>query len=238
MKRIVQMIEGKKAELEKGRLFEWLRDETVPGRERMSFAPAMLTYLMGFKDVLDELRRPDARDELDRQINAYCGEDAEHWRWYLRDLEKLGYSLDSWGSSLSELCNEVWSPATRINRSIIFRLVERSHASKDPLLAMVLIQVFEATGVVFIAHTRGAARAMGLEQELLYFGRVHYEEEFGHSVQAKDLLHHDLGPERRAVAARSVDELFSLYGELFDCWYQHRRKYATTAPAAPERYAA
>jgi hypothetical protein len=128
--------------------------------------------------------------------------------------------------------------ATQINRTTAFRLVERARACDDPLLAMVLIQVFEATGVVFIAHTRMAAKAMGMDEELLYFGRVHYEEEFGHSVQAKDMLHHDLGPERRKLAAQLADELFGLYMDLFECWYQHRGRYQVGSVREPLRMSA
>lgn len=235
MKEVVQMIDEKKATLGRGSLFRWLRDETIAGQERLSFAPSMLCYLMGFKDVLDVLHRSAIRSELDRQINAYCREDAEHWRWYLRDLEKLGYDLSSWGTSISAFCDAAWSRATQINRRTIHRLVEGAYRCEDPLLAMVLIQIFEATGVVFIAHTRLAAKAMGMDQELLYFGRIHYEEEFGHSVQGRDLLHHDLGSERRERARQLIGELFSSYDELFECWYQHRNTYVHAPVLEPLR---
>ena len=76
---------------------------------------------------------------------------------------------------------------TLINRLTIFDLIYYSKITSDPLIKLVLIQIFEATGVVFIGHTRKAAIDMEMDNELQYFGKMHYEEEFGHSVQSKDL---------------------------------------------------
>ena len=100
--------------------------------------------------------------ELDAKINAYCHEDSEHWRWYLDDLQKLGYSLDSWGKDIPSFCNEVWSEATVVNRRTIFSLIYHSRTSADPLFALILVQIFEATGVVFIGHAPQAAIAMAM----------------------------------------------------------------------------
>jgi hypothetical protein len=202
-----------------------LSDETISGYDRLSFAPAMLYYLMGFKDVLASLAVANVRNEIDKKINAYCVEDAEHWRWYLDDLGKLGYSLDSWGKTIPEFCNEVWSPTTEINRKTIFALIHYSKLATDPLLKLVLIQVFEATGVVFIGHTRKAAMAMGHDDTLLYFGKTHYEEEFGHSVQSQDIMKFQLENGTFDMAVTAVEELFICFGEMFDCWYSHRERF-------------
>lgn len=230
MKTIIDRIAEEKARLATGKLFRWLSDESVPGAQRLNFAPSMLYYLMGFKDVLEALYRPDPQGDLDHAINAYCGEDAEHWRWYLEDLEKLGFHLETWGGSIRAWCNEVWSPATRPNRQTIFRLVRHATACDDPLYAMSLILVFEATGVVFIGHTRKAAVALGMDDELKYFGRIHYEEEFGHSVQARELLVHELDEGLRPRILVMVTELFADYRQLFDCWYEHRDEFSPRTP--------
>ena len=227
MKEIVELIERKKVSLEDGKLFQWLSDENVDPRERLSFTPGMLYYLMGFKDVLSHLALESPSNLLEEHINAYCVEDAEHWRWYLDDLEKLGYALQSWGNDIPKFCDEVWSPANETNRRTIFSLIHYSKLSNDPLLKLTLIQIFEATGVVFIGHTRKAAIAMGMDDDLLYFGKVHYEEEFGHSVQSKDLVQYEMSEETRALAREAVEELFGDFEELFDCWYEHKNKYPT-----------
>jgi hypothetical protein len=226
MELILAQIEAEKTRLAEGVLFRWLSNETVDGARRLSFAPSMLYYLMGFKDVLAALYRNEANTPLELSINSYCGEDAEHWRWYLADLETLGYSLSSWGKAIPDFCNEVWSPATEINRTTIFKLISYAEANRNPLYAMCLIFVFEATGVIFIGHTRKAAQAMGMDERLAYFGRIHYEEEFGHSVQAHQLSAMELDDNIFPLAERMVSDLFNMYEKLFTCWYENRGRYS------------
>jgi len=225
MRRILQLITAEKERLPQNILFRWLADESIEGYERLSFTPAMLSYLMGFKDVLASLSRPAASTELDDMINAYCMEDAEHWRWYLADLQRLGFKLDSWGTSIPTFCNEVWGEQTKANRDTIFALLYYSRLSSDPLLALTLVQIFEATGVVFIGHTRRGAAALGMDDELLYFGRLHFEEEFSHSVQSHDLAKYHMSDETSELACQATKELFEHFHRMFNCWYQHRGRF-------------
>lgn len=234
MQEIVDLIEAQKANLAEGLLFKWLSDEEVEGHRRLAFAPAMLYYLMGFKDVLSELKRENPTGPIDRAINAYCGEDAEHWRWYLTDLEKLGFSIRTWGDTIPQWCNEVWSDDTQVNRRTISRLIHYAKLNRHPLFAMTLIFVFEATGVVFIGHTRKAAIAMDMDDGLDYFGRLHFEEEFGHSVQARNLSHEELPDEVYILAIKAVSELFTDYSALFNCWYEHRHRYMYHDPSSTQ----
>lgn len=222
---VVRQIDTEREALPQGRLFEWLSDESVDGHRRLSFLPSMLYYLMGFKDVLATLKREHPHTQLERHINAYCAEDADHWRWYLTDLEKLGFDLTAWGRTIPEWCNEVWSPETEVNRKTIFHLVNFAMANRDPLYQLALILVFEATGVVFIGHTRKAAIALGMDEELQYVGREHYEEEAAHSVKPEDVSHHQMNDELYEQTRSMVASLFGDYRELFDCWYRHREKY-------------
>lgn len=226
MREMLELIHQERKALEKEELFLWLADDSVDGGLRLSFAPAMFSYLMGFKDVLGILRRPTSQAKFDRYINAYCAEDADHWRWYLEDLRTLGYALGSLGGDFPSFCDRAYGPDTEINRTTIFRLAHYAAQTKaDPLLALLLITTFEATGIVFIGHTRKAATSLGLDDGLSYFGREHYEEEFGHSVKADSLAVYDLSPESRAIAAESIPLIFSDYRAMFQCWREHAGAY-------------
>lgn len=222
---ILNRIDAHKEQIVGGKLFRWLSDESIDGQRRLSFTPSMLYYLMGFKDVLGTLKRTSPENDMDKAINAYCGEDAEHWRWFLQDLEKLGFNLETWGKTISQWCNEVWSPATEINRRTIFHLVNQAGACRHPIYSLAMIWVFEATGVVFIGHTRKAAIALGMDENLCYFGRIHYEEEFGHSVVAQNYADIQIEDALYDLICNMVDQLFNDYAALFDCWYDHREKY-------------
>ncbi len=199
---VVRQVDAEREALSEGALFKWLSDEAVDGHRRLSFLPSMLYYLMGFKDVLATLSCDNPREKLEHHINAYCLEDADHWRWYLTDLDKLGFDLTCWGETISDWCNQAWSPETEINRRTIFHLIHFAMSNRHPLYRLALILVFEATGVVFIGHTRKAAIALGMDEELQYLGREHYEEEAAHSVKPDDVAHHALSSE--------------LYGEIHD----------------------
>jgi hypothetical protein len=219
---MLDLIDRERKALEDEKLFRWLADDAVDGRVRLSFAPAMFSYLMGFKDVLGVLRRPAAGTKLDRYVNAYCAEDADHWRWYLEDLRTLGFGLGSLGADFSSFCDTAWGNGTEINRATVFRLAySAERARDDALLALLLITTFEATGIVFIGHTRKAAQAAGLDEELRYFGRTHYDEEFGHSVKAKDLGSHQLSAASREIARQSIPRIFEDYRAMFQCWREH-----------------
>ena len=227
MKQLLSRIDQMKDRLVKGNLFANLSNESVAPDFRLSFTPSMLYYLMGFKDVLEALAVKKPKTELDKMINAYCMEDAEHWRWYLSDLQKLGYSLDSWGKTIPQFCNTVWSKETKINRATIFTLIKYAYATNDPLVKLILIQIFEATGVLFIGHTRKAAIAMGKDEDLFYFGRVHYEEEFGHTVQSTDLLKYEIAHESKQIALNAIEDLEKCYYQLFEMWYNNTGKFST-----------
>ncbi|MGH2708106.1 MAG: hypothetical protein ACRDJK_07400, partial [Actinomycetota bacterium] len=104
MRDVLERIKQRRKMLGDRPLFKFLSDESIEPHVRLSFTPAMLYYLMGFKDVLATLAVNEPQTKYDRQINAYCVEDAEHWRWFLSDLEKLGYGVESWGSTIPDLC--------------------------------------------------------------------------------------------------------------------------------------
>lgn len=227
---VVRQIDDERTSLADGPLFQWLSDESIDGYRRLSFLPSLLYYLMGFKDVLAMLARDDANSTLEKHINAYCKEDADHWRWYLTDLEKLGFDLNAWGSTVPDWCNEVWSPATEINRTTIFHLINYAMSNRDPLHQLSLILVFEATGVVFIGHTRKAAIALGQDEELQYLGREHFQEEASHSVKPADVAHLELSPEQYENIRAMISVLFNDYRALFTCWYEHREKFPMNPP--------
>lgn len=66
---------------------------------------------------------------------------------------------------------------------------------------------------------------LGMDEELQYLGREHYEEESAHSVKPDDVAHHALSSELYGEIHNMIEALFIDYRELFNCWYQHREKF-------------
>ncbi|HLP87998.1 MAG TPA: hypothetical protein VK184_05250 [Nostocaceae cyanobacterium] len=223
---LLEKIADHREEIAKGKLFQWLSDESIDGYHRLSFTPNCLSYLMGFKDVLSLLRRPNPENELETAINAYCAEDGEHWPWYLKDMEKLGFNIQTWGNNLVKWCHEAWSPETEINRQTIFHLMYHAQSCRHPIYSLSMIWVFEATGVIFIGNSRKAAISLGMDETLLYFGRTHYEEEFSHSVVAQDYADIEIEDSLHDQICEMIDQLFNDYTKMFTCWYELRNKYS------------
>lgn len=60
----------------------------------------MSFLVLGFKDILAFLRVPTPKNSLEASINLHVQEDSDHWLWYLADLERLGFTRESWGRAL------------------------------------------------------------------------------------------------------------------------------------------
>lgn len=236
MKNIIDLIERKQETIEKNNhLCQWLSDESIDPHERLSFFPAMAYFNMGFPDAMETLYRENPINEIEKLINTYCQEDSEHWRWYLTDLEKLGFSLSSWGNSIPTFFKEVWSPATIANRKIIILIMNYGQRNDDPLLRLVVIRILEAGATILISNLRKAAIAMGMDDKLLYCGKVHYQEELHHTVQPSHLLAYELSDETRALAVEAVENMLDLIDELYNCWYEQRNKYQFKQPVLPQK---
>ena len=218
MKNVLQLIELRQREIAGHDLLKQMKNAELLPERRLSFAPKMLYFLMGFKDILAQIYRNNPKTTLDKMVNAYCEEDGHHWLWYLSDLEKLGHGICVWGDNIPEMCKTIWSPSLKANRDLIFSFLYHSRRDPSAETALALIGVLEATGIEFLKASLTAAEAMKMVNELQYFGKTHYEEELGHSVQPVDLESIRVEESRRESASQAVNETFDLFAKAFDCW--------------------
>ena len=96
---VINVIQEKRLELSEHKFFEFLRDESIPERRRMTFVPYWTFYSLTAADILDSwIRIPEPKNDLERRINAFIGEDNFHYNFFLHDVETvLGYSVDKFG---------------------------------------------------------------------------------------------------------------------------------------------
>jgi hypothetical protein len=74
--------------------FDFLRDDSIPGRDRLAFFPCMASFIMSFGDLNRlVLRQEPTDDPYQQKINTHTYEDDHHWPWYLEDFAKLGYDM-------------------------------------------------------------------------------------------------------------------------------------------------
>ncbi len=119
MRTIIKKIDMRKSALEHSRFIEWLEREDVPCDEKLSFAPAMAFFIMGFRDILFSLKRSNPNTWVEKMVNQHCDEDVDHWRWYAQDLERLGFDHTAWGEDLSVLFSRLWSDETCESRNLV-----------------------------------------------------------------------------------------------------------------------
>lgn len=177
-------------------LFEFMRDESLTPRERLSFFPCMAPFILDFGDLNKYVMRDESStDPLQALVNTHTYEDDHHWPWYLEDLAKLGF--DAPGTTVQVL-SSFYSDRTKVNRMLSKKLAHLLYGA-TPIERLVIIEAIEETGNVLFALTAGLARRIQAEEhiELRYLGDFHFQLETGHAMS---------GADHRELAAMAVDD--------------------------------
>src|SRR5690348_15890972 len=103
MKTILPIIDARKRQLGDSPFCRWLAGDEGSDEDRFAFVPAQLFLVLGFRDILSFLKVANPKTDLDALINVHCQEDLDHWKWYLEDLEMLGFTLSWWGDSMGDV---------------------------------------------------------------------------------------------------------------------------------------
>jgi hypothetical protein len=211
MRRVLGVLEHRTREFDAHPFYEFLRDGSVPPRQRLAFAPALAHFVMTFADVYRSvLREEPAKDRFQELVNAHTREDGGHWKWFLADLAKL--DLDP-PTSFTDALRFLWSDATEKTRMLSYRIC-RLGLGADSLRRLVLVQCIEATGTVTLRNivpvATELAQSTGLN--LVYFGAHHASSEADHTMEKEDAKGLLAGV---AVDARASQDLVLLVDESF-----------------------
>jgi len=169
---------------------EWLRDESVPARDRLSrWLPHNAGFAMGFMDLNTLiLRYPDeeaALCRLKRAINHHADQDGTHWEWYLRDLQKLGLNRKMRFTGGLKL---LWNDETRAIRRFAYRVCGLANKYRDPVMRFCILMPFEEFAQVLFAQLARVSRRYAAETsvELEYVGEIHSKHEPGDLINQED----------------------------------------------------
>jgi hypothetical protein len=227
MKAVLSYIEEKKQTLADAPLFEFLKDKSIPPRERLAFTPCLAHFVMTFADINTLiLRQPLSEDPIQKIINLHTHEDGLHWRMFMADLETLGMNE---ARTLSSTLQFVWSEDTKNIRLAWYSIISML-AEADPVLRMVVLEAIEATGALSIPR----ARAVGLEfeeatgKELFFWGERHASVETGHVTGTEDVERHlhsiVLSEPVKARAFTLVDRVFEGFSNIMDDVFAYAQK--------------
>jgi hypothetical protein len=225
-----------KREYEKLPLFEFMRDESMTARERLSFYPCMAPFILAFGDLNKYVMRDErSEDPYQKLVNTHTYEDDHHWPWYLEDFAALG--LDRVRTTTDTL-RFLFGEPLKVNRMLSSKLAHLLYAA-TPIERLVIIEAIEETGNVLFGLTVKLARSLEERERLTlrYLGDFHFDLETGHAMS---------GADHRELAAIALDEvqrarcltLVAHVFEYFKEWTHELLAFAVDEIARPSERAA
>jgi hypothetical protein len=219
MRHVLEAIEKKTDAFAALPLYAFMRDTSIDPRQRLPFVPALAHFVMSFADLYGLiLREEPARDKYQEIVNAHTYEDGGHWKWFLADLEKLGYDPQL---PFSDALRFLWSDATVQIRMLSYRMCQLGLGA-DSLHKLVLVHCIEATGKVSLEHSAMIARELTLSSRkpLVYFGAHHVDTEADHTLEDEGvhamLADITLAPELSRELVTLVDSSFAAFTAFAD----------------------
>jgi len=244
MKRIIVKIDQEINHLENSALCQWLRSIEPSDEDRFAFTPSMLFFVLGFKDILHTMRIEDPKTPIDFEINTHCEEDLDHWKWYLSDLEVLGFLPKSWGGSMADIFTKIWGNESIAARNLVYTTLYYIKKHNNPLISLAIIEVLEAAFGVFIRHMTVPINRAGVYEKLEYFGKTHIDKENAHargawtngtrSDSSGSFQYHLLDEATYQIAEDIVDNIVSEFKAVFDYWYSARKEFVRYVPPVAE----
>jgi hypothetical protein len=227
MRRILQHIEQRKAELARSPFMAFVEDASLEPRQRLGFAPGIAPFVMGFADLNKYVLRDEASEEpLQRFINTYTREDEDHWRLFLEDLRTLGLDLPMGFTGALE---QLWGEHSKRARQLVYGLVALVSA-ESPVMRLVIVESVEGAASVGFSRFTQVAREHEARtgKRLLYFGETHAELENGHELGTENarakLAALELTPEQVERARGLVDRTFALFHAMGEELLAHARR--------------
>jgi hypothetical protein len=167
-------------------LFVYLADSAIEPARRLAFVPTLAHFVMSFADLYRFfLVEKDATGRYEALVNAHLSEDANHWKWFLKDLGTTGLDPEM---HFSDALRFIWSDASAKTRALTYGICKLS-GGLSPLEKLVMVQCIEATGSVALGSVAHAGRDFASKsgRKLLYFGAHHVDTESAHTLEQPDV---------------------------------------------------
>ncbi len=229
MQELLNFIAAKKQEFAKLPLFYFMQDQSINPRQRLSFAPCMLHFIMSFSDINKYvLRTHEEADYLQKIVNQYTYEDDNHWPWFITDIEELGFNPIL---NFTQAVKLIWGEETKLTRQITYQVAGYA-LEAEPAIKIVIIQALEATADVFFSISTKITSELqkNTKTEYLFFGDLHLHEETEHTMDTlssqKFLADIELTEFQRQEALDAVEKIFKIFSE----WTYELLAYAQSHP--------
>jgi hypothetical protein len=230
----MKLIEERTANYAQHPLFAFLSDRSIEPEQRLAFAPSVAHYIMTFADLCKHVFREEpAKDRLQELVNAQTYEEAEHCKWFLADLGKLGADPSL---KLSDALTFLWSDVTAKSRTLSYHLCRLTFGA-DALRKLVVVHCVEATAEVTIKHVMAVGKEWTVKhgRELEFFGRAHDDAEDDHSLWDQQTRDFVLGLK---LEMSVKDELLGVIDQTFNAYLDFAQEILTCAKSGPSMVSA
>jgi len=210
-------------------LFEFLRADSLPARDRLAFLPCMAPFILAFSDLNRFVLRDEASDDpYQKLINEHTYEDDHHWPWYLEDFAKLGFDRSA---NVTQVLRSYMKDDARENRMLGARLAQLLHGT-TPVEKLVVVEAIEETGNVLFGLTAKIAAQIEASggPALRYLGHFHFARETGHAMHGHDHTALEAIALTSLERMRCLDLSFRVF-DLFADWSAELLAYARNSLA-------
>jgi len=173
MKAVVRELAQARRHYSRLPLFEFLRTDSIPPRNRLAFYPCMAPFVQACADLNRfVLRDETSNDPHQRLLNEHSREIERHWDWYLEDFSKLGFDRTA---CVSQVLRSHGREDTHHNRMLGARLAQLLFATTPIEKVVVAESIEQATNVLLELTAQLAARIQAEGgPELRYLGQFHF----------------------------------------------------------------
>ena len=203
-----------------------LADPEVSTSAKLTVVPTMAFWVLAFGDAMALLRRSSGTTPLDAVVQQHAQEDAEHWKWFVSDLEVLA-SQGVGARSVGDALLRMWGPDTAPVRECAWTVHHLLRSHSDPAIRLCILEACEHGFEAFMDSMRPVVQTAGQYAELRYLGAVHDEAEAGHALHEGEDPFAEIDWSNRDIEGvrRIVETVYDRLDGMHSC-------YATTIAAA------
>ena len=218
---LVQVFDDGRALLAANRSVGVFSDPTISINAKLTVVPTMAFWVLAFGDAMALIRRTSGDTPLDDVVRNHAEEDAEHWRWFVADLELLaGEGIGA--TSMGDALRIQWGARTSAVRECAWTVQHLLRKHRDPVARLGVLEACEHGFEAFMDSIRPVVLHSPLYPQLRYLGEVHDAAEAGHALHEQgdpfagvDWQHRDVPSIQASVKAmyNSLNGLHSCYAD-------------------------
>lgn len=225
MKNILALIESKQKVYAQSPLFHFMKDKSINPLKRLAFVPCSAPFILGFTDLCKyAFCQEPTSSKVQLILNQHAYEDANHWQWFLEDMESLGFNYQL---EMNDALFFLWHEETKTSRLVTYELYKYIAESTE-IEKLIILESIEGVANIFLSSTKQVTDELQLttDKKYKYFGGLHVEAEQDHEAHS-DSIHEYIqniciAEENRQYSIDLVEKVF----ELFTQWNQGLLTYA------------